>query len=104
VNLNSRLDIPVAASLRSSASERTKRETSANCRERAAADLLSSVAMLNAHQRARMETSAAMWTQRAEMLQRVEDSVAQRAAVTAASDEAASALLRDEKPSQTARF
>jgi hypothetical protein len=84
VNLNSRLDIPVAASLRSAAPARAKRETAEICRDRAAADLLASVAMINVHQRQRMETSAAMWTERAQMLQRVEDGLARRTAETAA--------------------
>lgn len=70
-----------AASARSGAG---KRETSKVCRERAAANLLESAAMINAHQRQRMETSAAMWTQRAEILQRVEDGLARRTAETAA--------------------
>jgi hypothetical protein len=40
--------------------------------------------MLNANQRLRMETSAAMWAERAEVLQRVEDGLAKRTAATAA--------------------
>jgi hypothetical protein len=40
--------------------------------------------MLNANQRLRMETSAAMWAERAETLQRVEDGLARRTAETAA--------------------
>ena len=55
-----------------------KRDTAAICRERAAADLLASVAMMTAHQRQRMELSAATWTARAAMLQRVEDGSAAR--------------------------
>jgi hypothetical protein len=47
------------------------------CRERAAADLLASVAAMTAHQRERMEISAASWTARAAMLQRVEDGTAE---------------------------
>jgi len=78
------LDNDLTASLRSSQKGPGKRETSELCRERAADDLLASVAMINAHQRARMETSAAMWTERAEMLQRVEDSLARRASGIAA--------------------
>lgn len=81
MTFKSRLDIPIAASGNQSGA---KRDTAELCRERAAADLLASTAMINAHQRARMETSAAVWTQRAEMLQRFEDSVASRAAGAAA--------------------
>jgi hypothetical protein len=40
--------------------------------------------MINANQRLRMETSAAMWAERAETLQRVEDGLARRTAETAA--------------------
>jgi hypothetical protein len=40
--------------------------------------------MLNANQRARMETSAAMWAERATILQQVEDGIARRTAETAA--------------------
>ena len=70
MTFKSRLDIPIAASGNQSGA---KRDTAELCRERAAADLLASTAMINAHQRARMETSAAVWTQRAEMLQRFEE-------------------------------
>jgi hypothetical protein len=55
-----------------------KRDTAEICRERAAADLLASVATMTAHQRQRMELSAATWTARAAMLQRVEDGTAAR--------------------------
>lgn len=84
MNLNSRLDVPTAANRRSVAQIHAKRETAAVCRERSANDLLASVSMLNANQRLRMETSAAMWAERAEMLQRVEDGLAKRTAATAA--------------------
>jgi hypothetical protein len=83
MNLISRLDIPVAATIRPTVTPRSKRETAQSCRDRAAADLLASVAMITAHQRQRMETSAAMWGQRAAMLQRVEDGLARRTAETA---------------------
>jgi hypothetical protein len=55
-------------------------DTVAGCRGRAAADLLASVAMLTANERRRLETSAASWTARAEMLQRCDDSMAARKA------------------------
>jgi hypothetical protein len=54
---------------------RTKRDTAAACRERAAADLLASAAMINENQRARLEASAATWTERGLLLQRVEDGI-----------------------------
>jgi hypothetical protein len=89
MNINSRLDVPTAANRRPAAAAHARRETAEICRERAAADLLASVAMRNAHQRARMETSAGAWTQRAEMLQFVEDSFAKRTAEPATGADAA---------------
>ena len=58
------LDLPIAESLRPTPKSALKRETAEMCRERAAADLLASVATMTAHQRQRMETSAATWTAR----------------------------------------
>lgn len=84
MNMLSRLDSPAAATLRSTSGGPGKRETSTSCRERAEADLLASVSMLNANQRTRMETSAQMWIERADMLQRVEDALARKTAETAA--------------------
>jgi hypothetical protein len=84
MNLNSRLDVPTAANRRSVAGIHAKRETAAVCRERAAIDLLASVSMLNVNQRLRLETSAAVWAERADLLQRVEDGLAERTAATAA--------------------
>ena len=55
------------------------RETADGCRERAAADLTASGAMITANQKLRLEASAASWTSRASMLQRVEDGTARRA-------------------------
>jgi len=78
----SRLDSPAAASLRSTRKGPGKRETSESCRQRAEADLLASAAMANANQRLRMQKSAQSWAWRAEMLQRVEDGLAQRASAT----------------------
>jgi hypothetical protein len=72
------LDLPIAESIRPAPKSALKRETAEMCRERAAADLLASVAALTAHQRERMALSAAAWTARAEMLQRVEDGTAER--------------------------
>lgn len=49
-----------------------KRDTSVACHERAAADLLKSVTMLTANERLVLERSAAIWSLRAELLERVE--------------------------------
>ena len=84
MDFNFRLDIPVAASIRPTCKPPAKRENAQTCRDRAAADLLASVAMLTAHQRHRMETSAAAWSERAVMLQRLEDGLASRTGETAA--------------------
>jgi hypothetical protein len=59
-------------------------DTVAGFRGRAEADLLASVAMSIANERLRLETSAASWTARADMLQRSDDSMAARKAVIAA--------------------
>ena len=77
------IDLPAA----SSRSAQMKRDTSLLCRERAAADLLKSAAMINANQRTRLETSAASWTLRANVLQRVEDSFARKLAEAAKGDQ-----------------
>ena len=98
MHLNSRLDVPVAATRHVADSARSKRESSVVCRERAANDLLASVSMLNANQRLRMETSAAMWAERAEILQRVEEGFAQRTAATAAKSAAAARALSGDEP------
>lgn len=82
MDFNSRLDIPHVRHV--AVAGRTKRESAQVCRERSANDLLASVSMLNDNQRTRMETSAAMWAERAEVLQRVEDLHAERTARTAA--------------------
>ena len=55
------------------------RETAEACRERAAADITASGEMITANQKLRLEASAASWTSRASMLQRVEDGTARRA-------------------------
>jgi hypothetical protein len=47
---------------------RAKRDSSEQCRERASADLLTSVTMSTANQRLILERSAANWSLRAEML------------------------------------
>jgi hypothetical protein len=45
-------------------------DTVAGCRSRAEADLLAAVSMLPANERIRMETSAASWIARADLLER----------------------------------
>lgn len=60
---------------------RTKKapqDTVAGCRLRAEADLLASVSMLTVNERFRLETSAASWNARAELLQRGEIDVESR--------------------------
>jgi hypothetical protein len=97
MNFNSRLDLAAPVSRHQAESTRAKRESAAVCRERSANDLLASASMLNENQRLRMQTSAAMWAERAEMLQRVEDGFARRTAETAARSLAArQALAGDE--------
>jgi hypothetical protein len=49
------------------------RDTSGTCRERAAADLLKSVAMITANERLILERSAASWELRAQLLDRLEE-------------------------------
>jgi len=63
-----------------------KRETALACRERAEADLLASAAMINANQRTRLETSAASWSARASVLERVEKGIATKAVRAAMGD------------------
>jgi hypothetical protein len=96
----SRLDVAAPVARHQAESTRTKRESSALCRERSANDLLASVSMLNANQRLRMETSAAMWAERAEVLQRVEDGLVRRTAETAAKR----ALAGDQANAEPARL
>lgn len=48
------------------------KDTAEACRERASADLLRSVAMINANQRVVLERSAEAWMLRAHMLARVD--------------------------------
>jgi predicted RNA polymerase sigma factor len=60
-------------------------DTVAGCRDRAEADLLASVVLSTANERRRLETSAASWSARADMLQRLDDTHAARKAQVAAS-------------------
>lgn len=55
-------------------------DTVQGCRDRAAADLLASVAMTTANARRKMESSAHSWTARADLLQRLDDSFEARIA------------------------
>ena len=48
-----------------------KRDTPDKCRQRASEDLLKSVTMVTANQRIILERSAASWTERAHLLDRV---------------------------------
>jgi len=75
MNIVDRLDSPITAG---PAKESSKHETAAVCRDRAAADLVTAAAIINANQRIRMETSAANWTARALFLERVEENAARK--------------------------
>jgi hypothetical protein len=59
---------------------RARKDTSEACRERASEDLLKSVTMFTANERLILERSAASWGVRAEMLEGIERSAAQRRA------------------------
>jgi hypothetical protein len=50
----------------------SKRDTASSCRERASADLLRSLTMFTVNERLILERSAASWTERAQLLDRVE--------------------------------
>ena len=58
--------------VRASPRQPVKRETAESCRERASADLLKSVAIMTANERRILERSAASWSLRAQLLERVE--------------------------------
>jgi hypothetical protein len=68
------------AALPGSPRKKEQRDTAQGCRDRAAADLLESVTMLTSNERLRLESSASSWTVRAELLDRIETSVARRMA------------------------
>lgn len=59
---------------------RTKdsRDTAAGCRDRASADLVEAITMNTANGRQVLEKSAASWTKRAELLQRIESGIEAR--------------------------
>jgi hypothetical protein len=54
------------------------RDTAEGCRERATADMVSALAMSTANGRQVFEKSAASWTKRADMLQRIETGIEAR--------------------------
>jgi hypothetical protein len=64
-------------------SSKQPQDTIAGCRSRAEADLLASVVVSTANERIRLETSAASWNARADMLQRLDDNHAARMAKVA---------------------
>ena len=66
------------AEVRASPKMRAKRDTADNCRERASADLLRSVTMRTANERMILERSAASWSERALLLERVEGTARDR--------------------------
>ncbi|MEO6359518.1 MAG: hypothetical protein ABIO43_02955 [Sphingomicrobium sp.] len=59
---------------------RTKdsRDTAAGCRDRASKDLIEAITMNTANGRQVLEKSAASWTKRAELLQRIESGIEAR--------------------------
>jgi hypothetical protein len=60
-----------SAEVRPSGKIQARKDTAATCRERATADLLKSVTMLTANERLILERSAASWSMRAVLLERV---------------------------------
>ncbi len=64
--------------VRASARMPEKRDTASSCRERASADLLKSVTMMTANERLILERSAAIWSLRAELLDRVEETASKK--------------------------
>lgn len=69
---------------RSARTLKQPQDTVAGCRGRAEADLLASVVLSTTNERRRLETSAASWSARADMLQRLEDNHAARKVKAAA--------------------
>ena len=70
---------PLPFEAKASAKAPKHRDTSGTCRERAAADLLKSVAMITANQRLSLERSAGIWESRARLLDRVKETEQARA-------------------------
>ena len=58
--------------------EKELRDTAAGCRERASSDLVKALATSTLNGRQVLETSAASWTKRGEMLERIEAGIARR--------------------------
>lgn len=87
-----------AVTARSARPDHAKRETSELCRERAADNLSESGAIMTANQRIRLEASAASWTVRANMLQRVENGIARKAADSAAAKAASEGVSSESSP------
>ena len=65
--------------------QKRPQNTAAGCRDRAAADLLEASTLVAANERRRFERSAESWSQRADLLGRVETSFKKRAALDEAS-------------------
>lgn len=99
MNFTRPLDIPLSASVGPARKKPNKRETSVVCRERAAADLLASAAMINVNQRLRLEKSAESWMLRADILQGAEEKFARRTA-----EAAERAVARAEAESQPTKL
>ena len=70
---------------KASATQRLRKDTAGACRDRATADLLTSVVMATSNERLALERSAQAWTLRAELLERVERSFEKRRALEKAS-------------------
>ncbi len=60
------------------ATDKDSRDTATGCRDRATADLVQALAASTANGRRVLETSAASWNQRAELLQRIETGIEAR--------------------------
>ena len=71
----------IAVPQRKTGRTKAPQDTAVGCRSRAEVDLLASVTMAIANERIRLETSAASWTARANLLQRLEDGSAARLSV-----------------------
>jgi hypothetical protein len=84
----------LAISVTASRKTPVKRDSYEVCRERASADLLKSVTMLTANERLVLERSAASWSVRADMLERLQHSAAQRHATAPQPEVAASSLAQ----------
>jgi hypothetical protein len=77
---------PAVASIRGR-TRKLPQDTVQGCHDRAAADLQQSVAVITANQRLRLEKSAASWTSRANLLDRLQKRFEQRRAMDRISDQ-----------------